>query len=151
MSPWGFVVLYGPDAFALSVGLPGDDDPHPGRGVRTLYLHPFADREPEYLRYCYNPGLVVGGAKRVLATVIKCWNALDRKQDMSGSKHPGMITIRTAAGANGTWRYFDPASDDWGSRPAMAGLWPEASRLWPVCERGWLSAVLPPGQLWPPY
>ena len=46
VSPWGIVVLYGPDAFALSVGSPGDDDPHPGPGVRTLYLDPFGDWEP---------------------------------------------------------------------------------------------------------
>ena len=38
---------------------------------------------------------------------------------------------------------FDPASHTWGSRPAMPGLWPVASLLWPVCERGRLSAILP--------
>ena len=32
----------------------------------------------------------------------------------------------------------------------MAGLWPGASLLWPVCERGRLSAILPPGHLRPP-
>ena len=36
VSPWGIVVLYRPDAFTLSMGSPGDDDTHPGPGVRTL-------------------------------------------------------------------------------------------------------------------
>ena len=45
---------------------------------------------------------------------------------------------------------FDPASYEWGTRPAMAGFWPGASPLWPVCERGRLSAVMPPGQQLPP-
>ena len=34
---------------------------------------------------------------------------------------------------------FDAASYEWGARPAMAGFWPRASLLWPVCERGRLS------------
>ena len=55
VSPWGIVVLYGPDAFALSVGSPGDDDPHPGAGVHTLYIDPYGEWEPEALRYLYVP------------------------------------------------------------------------------------------------
>ena len=43
VSAWGVIVLYGLDAFALSVGSPDDDDPHPGLGVRTVYVDPFGD------------------------------------------------------------------------------------------------------------
>ena len=62
VSPWGVIVLYGPDAFALSVGSPDDDDPHPGPGVRTLYLDPSGDYEHEDMQYLYDRGLVVGAA-----------------------------------------------------------------------------------------
>ena len=82
VSPWGVIVLYGLDAFALSVGSPDDGDPHPGPGVRTLYLDPSGDWEPEDLRYLYDRGLVVGAAQRLLATVINFWDALDRKREM---------------------------------------------------------------------
>ena len=41
VSSWGVIVLYGPDAFALSV--PDDDDPHLGPAVRSVYLDPFSD------------------------------------------------------------------------------------------------------------
>ena len=147
MSPWGIGILYGPDAFALSVGSPGDDDPHPGPGVRTLYLDPYGDWEPEDLRYLCDRGLVLGAAQRVLATVVNFWDALDRKQEMpivrDGDGRTWDLAVRVPA-------RFDPASYAWGSRPAMAGLWPGASLLWPVCERGRLSAILPPGQLRPP-
>ena len=51
VSPWGVLVLYGPDAFALSVGSPDDEDPHPGPGVHTLYLDPSGECEPEDLQY----------------------------------------------------------------------------------------------------
>ena len=56
VSSWGVVVLYGPDAFALSVGSPDDDGPHPGPGVRTTYPDPFGDSEPEDLGYLYTGG-----------------------------------------------------------------------------------------------
>ena len=156
VSPWGIVVLYGPDAFTLSVGSPDDDDPHPGPGVRTLYLDPYRDWEPEDLRYLYDRGLVVGAAQRVLATVVNFWDALDRKREMpivpaareayyrDDDGHTWDLAVRVPA-------RFDPASHTWGSRPAMAGLWPGAGLLWPVCERGRLSAILPPGQLRPPF
>ena len=62
VSAWGVIVLYGPDAFALSVGSPDDDDPHPGPGLRTIYLDPFGDWEVEDLGYLYDRGLVVGAA-----------------------------------------------------------------------------------------
>ena len=127
----------------------------PGPGVRTLYLDPFGDWEPEDLRYCYDRGLVVGAAQRVLATVINFWDALDRKREMPIVPAAREVYYRDGDGR--TWDLairvparFDPASYEWGSRPAMAGLWPGASLLWPVCERGRLSAVLPPGQLRPP-
>ena len=82
VSAWGVIVLYGPDAFALSVGSPDDDDPHPGPGVRTIYLDPFGDWEPEDLGYLYDPGLVVWAAQRVLAIVVNYWDALNRKCEM---------------------------------------------------------------------
>ena len=46
--------------------------------------------------------------------------------------------------------HLDPPAYEWGARPAMAGLWPGASLLWPVCERGRLTAVMSPGQQLPP-
>ena len=155
VSPWGIVVLYGPDAFTLSVGSPGDDDPHPGAGVRTLYIDPYGEWEPEDLRYLYDRGLVVGAAQRVLATVVNFWDALDRKREMPIVPAAREVYYRDEDGhtsdlATRVPARFDPTSHVWGSRPAMAGLWPGASLLWPVCERGQLSAVLPPGQYWPP-
>ena len=45
---------------------------------------------------------------------------------------------------------YDPASPEWGSRSAMAGSWPGASLLWPICERGQLSTVMLAGQQLPP-
>ena len=45
---------------------------------------------------------------------------------------------------------FDATTYEWGSRLAMAGSWTGESLLWPVSERGLLSAVLPPGQQSPP-
>ena len=36
VTEWGVLVLYGPGAFALSVGTPADDTPHPVAGVRTI-------------------------------------------------------------------------------------------------------------------
>ena len=147
VSPWGVMVPYGPDAFALSVGSPDDDDPRPwpGPGVRTLYLDPSGNCEPENLQYLYDRGLVVGAAHRLLATIINFWDALDRKRDYyrDGEGHTLDLAVRVPA-------RFDRASYEWGSRPAMAGSWPGASLLWPVCERGRLSAVLPPGQQRPP-
>ena len=153
--PWGVIVLYGPDAFALNVGSPDDDNPHPGPGVRTLYLDPFGDWEPEDLQYLYDRGLVVGAAQRLLATMINFWDALDRKREMPVIPAAREVYYRDGDGQ--TWDLairvpmrFDPTSYEWGSRPAMAGSWPGASLLWPVCERGRLSAVLPPGQQLPP-
>ena len=155
VSPWGIVVLYGPDAFTLSVGSPGDDDPHPGAGVRTLYIDPCGEWEPEDVQYLYDRGLVVGAAQRLLATFVNLWDALDRKRERpiipaarevyyrEGDGHTWDLAVRVSA-------RFDPTSHLWGSRRAMAGLWPGASLLWPVCERGRVSTVLPPGQCRPP-
>ena len=127
MSPWGIIVLYGPDSFALSVGSPGDDNSHPRPGVRKLYLDPFGDSEPEDLRYCYDGGLVVGASQRVLATVINFWDALDRKREMPIVPAAREVYYRDGDGR--TWDLairvlarFDPASYEWGSRPASAGL-----------------------------
>ena len=98
---------------------------------------------------------MVGAAQRLLATIINFWDALDRKREMpiipaarevyyrDGDGHTWDLAVRVPA-------RFDPTSYEWGSRPAMAGLWPGASLLWPVCTRGRLSAVLPPGQHRPP-
>ena len=155
VSPWGVIVLYGPDAFALSVGSPDDDDPHPGPGVRTLYLDPSGDWEPEDPRYLYDRGLVVGVAQRLLATVINFCDALDGKREMSIILEAREVVYRDTWGQ--TWglsvrlpERFDPTAYEWGARPAMAGASLGASLLWPVCERCRLSAVMPPGQQRPP-
>ena len=155
VSSWGVIVLYSPDAFALSVGSPDDDDPHPAPGVRTIYLDPFGDWEPVDLGYLYDRGLVVGAAQRVLAIVVNYWDALDRKRKMPIIPAAREVYYRDGDGQ--TWdlaiqvpKRFDPASYEWGSRLAMAGFWPGASLLWPICNRGQLSAVMPPGQQPPP-
>ena len=88
VSPWVVVVLYGPDAFAMSVGLPDDDDPHPGPSVRTVYLDPFGDWEPEGLGYLYDRGLVVGAAQGVLAMVVNFWDVYCGSQARD-AHHPG--------------------------------------------------------------
>ena len=155
VSSWGVIVLYGPDAFALSVGSPDDDDPHPGPGVRTVYLDPFGDWKPEDVGYLYDRGLVVGAAQRWLAIVVNFWDALDRKREMPVIPAAREVYYRDGDGQ--TWdlairvlERFDPTSYEWGSWPSMAGFWPGASLLWPVCERGRLSAIMPPGQQPPP-
>ena len=124
VSPWGIVVLYGPDAFTLSVGSPGDDDPHPGLGVRTLYIDPYGEWEPEDVRYLYDRGLVVGAAQRVLATVVNFWDTLDRKREMPIVPAAREVYYRDEDGH--TWDLaarvparFDLTSHVWGSRPAM--------------------------------
>ena len=92
---------------------------------------------------------------RVLAIVVNYWDALDCKREMSIIPTPREVYYRDGDGQ--TWdlaiqvpKRFDPASYEWGSRLAMAGFWPGASLLWPICERGQLSAVMPPGQQPPP-
>ena len=143
---WGVIVLYGPDAFALNVGSLDDDDPHPGPGVRTIYLDPFGDGEVEDLGYLYDRGLVVGAAQRVLALVVNFWDALDRKREMPIIPAAREVYYRDAHGQ--TWDLatrvpdrFDPTAYEWGAWPAMAGFWPGASLLWPVYERGRLTAL----------
>ena len=155
VSAWGVIVLYGPDVFALIVGTPDDDDPHPGPGVRTIYLDPFSDWEVEDPGYLYDRRLVVGAAQRMLALVINFWDALDRKREMPIIPAAREVHYRDAHGQ--TWDLaiwvpyqFDPTAREWGARPPMAGFWPGASLLWPVCERGRLSAIMPPGQQLPP-
>ena len=155
VSPRGIVILYGPDVFAISVGSPGDDDPHPGLGMRTLFRDPSGDWEAEDLRYLYDRGLVVGAAQRVLAAVINVWDGLDRKQEMPIV--PAAREVYYQDGDGRTWDLaiwvpasFDLTSYAWGMRLAIAGVWPAAGLLWSLCERGRLSARLPPGQLRPP-
>ena len=155
VSTWGVIVLYGPDAFALSVGSPDDDDPHPGPVVRTIYLDPFGDWEVEDLGYMYDRGLVVGAAQHLLALVVNFWDALYGKREMPIIPAAREVYYRDAHGQ--TWDLAtrvpvscNPAAYEWGARPAMAGFWPRASLLWPVCERGQLTAVMPPGQQLPP-
>ena len=137
------------------MGSPNDDDPHPGPGVRTIYLDPFGDWEPKELGYLYDRGLVVGAAQRVLAIVVNYWDALDRKREKPIISAAREVYYRDGDGQ--TWdlairvpKRFDPASYELGSRPAMAGFLPGASLLWPICERGQLSAVMPQGQQPPP-
>ena len=151
VSAWGVIVLYGPDAFALCVGLPDDNEPHPRPGVRTIYLDPFGDWEPEDLGYLYDRGLVLGAAHRVVAIVVNYWDSLDRKREMPIIPAAKEVDYRDDDGH--TWdlairvpRRFDPSSYEWGCQPAMASFWPGASLLWPVCERGQLSAVYPWGR-----
>ena len=115
VSPWGVIVLYGPDAFALSVGSPDDDDPHPGRGSALCTW------EPEDLQYLYDQGLVVGAAQRLLATVINFWDALDRKREMRLER----FTTETATGKHGIWR-SGSLSDL--TQPPMSG---GVDRQWP--------------------
>ena len=140
------MVLYGPDAFTLSQGSPRDDDPHHGLGVRTLYLDPYGKWEPEDVGYLYYRGLVA---------VINFWDDLDGKREMPIVPAAREVYYRDEDGQRwdlATWvpARFDPTSHVWGSRPAMVGLWPGASLLWPACEVGQLSAILPPGQYRPP-
>ena len=137
------------------MGSPDDDDPHPGPGVRTVYLDPFGDWKPEDVGYLYDRGLVVGAAQRWLAIVVNFWDALDRKREMPVIPAAREVYYRDGDGQ--TWdlairvlERFDPTSYEWGSWPSMAGFWPGASLLWAVCERGRLSAVMPPGQQPPP-
>ena len=155
VSAWGVIVLYDPDALALSVGSPDDDHPHPRPGVRTVYVDPFGDWEVEDPGYLYDRGLVVGAAQRLLAIIVNFWDALDRKREMPIILAAREVHYRDAWGQ--TWdllvrvpERFDPTAYEWGAQPAMAGNWPGASLLWPVCERGQLSAIMPPGQQQPP-
>ena len=62
VTEWGVLVLYGPDVFALSVGTPADDSPHPAAGVRTIYLEPYGDGADDDRSYLYDRGLVVWAA-----------------------------------------------------------------------------------------
>ena len=63
----------------------------------------------------------------------------------------GRSTIVTATGKRGIRQSGSPSVLTW---PPMNGgpgqlwpdFWPRASLLWPVCERGRLSAVMPPRQ-----
>ena len=103
----------------------------------------------------YDRGLVVGAAQRLSALMVNFWDALDRKREMpiipaakevyyrDDDRHMWDVAILVP-------KCFDSTSYDWGSRQAMAGCWPGASLLWSVCERGQLSAVMPPGQQPPP-
>ena len=91
----------------------------------------------------------------MLAAVVNFWDALDRNREMPIVPAAREVYYRDDDGH--TWDLairvparFHPTSHVWGSRPAMGGLWPGASLLWPVCERGQLSAILPPGQSRPP-
>ena len=97
----------------------------------------------------------MGAAQRVLATVVNFSDALDRKREMPVV--PAAREVYYRDDDKRTWdpaicvpAGFHPASNPWGSRPAMAGLWPEASLLLPVCKCGRLSAVLPTEQSRPP-
>ena len=145
VSEWGVVILYGPDAFALSVGTPGNDAPHPASGVRTIYLEPYGDWASEDLVYLYDRGLLVG--------VINFWDAVDRKREMPIIPAAPEVHYRDSEGQ--MWDLavripprFDPY--EWGARLAIAGSWPGVSLVWPVCERWWLSAIMPQGQRLPP-
>ena len=82
VSAWGFLVLYGPGAFGLSVGSHDDHNPHRGPRVRTIYPHLFGDWEVKDLGYLYDRGLLVGAAQRLLALVVLFLDALDRKREM---------------------------------------------------------------------
>ena len=64
------------------MGLPDDDDPHPGPGVRSIYTKTLSDWEPEDVGYLYDRGLMAGAAQRVLAIVVNYWDASDRKRKM---------------------------------------------------------------------
>ena len=99
----------------------------------------------------YDLGLVVGAAQRVLALVVNFWDALDRKREMPIIPAARKVYYRDVHGQTwdlATWVPVsrDPVAYEWGARPAMAGFWPGASLLGPVCERGHLTAVMPPGQ-----
>ena len=155
VSAWGVIVLYGSDVFALNVGTLDDDDPHPEPGVRTIYLDSFGDWEVKDLVYVYDWGLVVGAAQRMLALVVNFWDALDRKCEMPII--PAARQVHYRDDDRQTWDLairvpgrFDPTAYEWGAGLAMAKFWPGASLLWPVCERGRLSAIMPPGQQLPP-
>ena len=83
--------------------------------------------------------------------MINFWDALDRKREMPIIPAAREVHYRDTWGQ--TWdrsvrvpERFDPTAYEWGARPAMAGAWPGASLLWPVCERCRLSAIMPPGQ-----
>ena len=124
-------------------------------GVRTLYIDPYGEWEPEDLRYLYDRGLAAGAAQRVLATVVNFWNALDGERQMPTVPAAREAYYRDEHGhrwdlATRVPARFDQTSHVWRSRPAMAQLWPGASLLSPVCERERLSAVLLSGQYWPP-
>ena len=93
---------------------------------------------------------MVGAAERVLSPVVNFCDALDRNREMPVI--PAAREVYCRDGDGQTWdlairvpERFDPTSYEWGSRPAMAVFWPGVSLLWPVCERGRLSAVMPPG------
>ena len=140
-SAWGVIVLHGPDAFALSVGSPGDNNPHPGVGVRTIYLDPFGDSEVEDLGYMYDWGLVVGAAQSVLALVVTFWDAMDHKREMPILPAAREVYYRDGDGQ--TWdlairvpKRFDPASYEWGSRLACCGPFASAGTSLPSCLRG---------------
>ena len=96
----------------------------------------------------------MGAAQRLLALVVNFWDALDRKREMPIISAAREVHYQDAWGQ--TWdlpvrvpERFDPTAYEWGARLAMAGFWPGASLPWPVCERGQLSAVMPPGQQQP--
>ena len=93
----------------------------------------------------------MGAAQQLLSIVVNFWDALDRKREMPIIPAAGEVYFQDDDGK--TWdlairvpKRFDPASYEWRTRRAMAGFWPMASLLWPVCERGRLSAVMPPVQ-----
>ena len=130
VSPWGVIVLYGPDAFALSVGSPDDDDPHPGPGVRTLYLDPSGDCEPEDLQCLYDRGLVVGAAQRLLATIINVWDALDRKREMPIIPAAREVYYRDGDGHTSNLAVRVPEDL---TRPPMSG---GVARRWPDPGQG---------------
>ena len=92
----------------------------------------------------------------MLTLVINFWDALERKHEMPVIPAAPKVHYRDSEGQ--TWELafrvqprFDLAAYESGASPARASIWPGASLLWPVCERGLLTAAMPPGQRTPPH
>ena len=73
----GILVLYRPDALAVSVGSTWLDDPHPGAGLRTVYIEPYKDLADANWVYLFDRGLVAGAAQRVVTLVMNSRDTLD--------------------------------------------------------------------------
>ena len=105
--------------------------------------------------YMYDRGVVVGAAQHMVSLGVNFWDVVQRKWDMPIMVVTPEVLFRDLEVQ--VWDVsarlplcFEPKACDRDARLAISSHRLAARLLWPVCESGQLTALLPKGQKAPP-